>query len=123
MSALFNYRRILDTALKMVARFGQPITITRRIEGAYNPSTSSVPITESTQSGIVGLFDNYKTKEIDGSLIKMGDVKMIVPGKGLIEPQAEDTLTDKNGTKWTIKDFDVIRPAGDPLLYTFQLRK
>lgn len=119
----FNYGRVMAVSLKMIGRFGQSISITRFVEGDYNPSTSTAPVTETTQTGLRGLFDNYKTKDIDGTLVQRGDVKMLVAALGVSEPKKNDFVTDKNGTVWTIEFVDTINPNGNPILYTFQLRR
>lgn len=119
---MFNYSRIAATALRLIANFGQAITITSRAQGAYTASTSSYAVTETTQT-TRGVIDQYKSREIDGTLIQVGDSKLIIAAQGLTAPTINDTVTLADSSKLTIKNIDPISPAGTPIIYICQVRR
>lgn len=119
---MFNYSRIAATALKLIADFGQVVTITSRAQGAYTASTSSYAVTETTQT-TRGVIDQYKAREIDGTLVQVGDSKLIVAAQGLTAPTINNTVTLANSSKLTIKSIDPISPAGIPIIYICQVRR
>lgn len=119
----FNYDRVANTALRQIIKFGGKFTVTRRITGTYNPATSTATITESSQSDISGVFNNYEEADIDGTLIKSGDTQLLIPAVGVTRPENEDTVTDASSTKYTIKKVTPIQPNGLPVLYILQVRR
>lgn len=118
----FNYDRIAKIAQKQIERFGQAVTITRRVQGSYNTTTSVAPVTETTQT-TKGVTDVYKFKEVDGSLIQVGDIKVILSAQNITAPTVNDKITLLDGTVWVVKTVDPISPGGVPIVYTCQLRK
>lgn len=119
----FNYARIAATALKMVNRFGAAVTITRRTQGAYNSTTSTYAVTESTEAAM-GVVENYKPREIDGTLIQAGDIKLVLAAQGITEPSINDKVTLSNGVRYTVKGApDIVKPGDTAIIYTLQLRR
>lgn len=118
----YNYANIAATALRMIVRFGQAVTITSRVQGAYNAATSAATVTETTQS-TRGVLDQYKWREIDGSLVKAGDIKLIIAAKGLSAPAINDTVALADGLKLTIKNVEVVSPGATPIIYICQVRR
>lgn len=118
----YNYANIAATALRLIARFGQAVTITSRVQGTYNAATSAATVTETTQT-TRGVLDQYKWREIDGSLIKAGDIKLIIAAKGLSAPAINDSVTLADGSKLTIKNVDVLSPGAIPIIYICQVRR
>lgn len=119
----FNYARLAKITLDQIRRFGQKVTITRKVQGSYNASTGSRAITTSTQTNVDALIEEYKQNEIDGSMIQLGDIKMHIPALNVNQPSNNDMITTADSTSFTIKNVSVISPSGSPILYTLQLRR
>lgn len=119
----FNYAGLAKITLGQIRRFGQKVTITRKVQGSYNASTSSRTITTSTQTNVDALVEEYKQNEIDGSMIQVGDIKMHIPALNVNQPSNNDMITTADSTSFTIKNVSVISPSGSPILYTLQLRR
>lgn len=119
----FNYARLAKITLDQIRRFGQKVTITRKVQGSYNASTSSRTITTSTQTNVDAVVEEYKQREIDGTMIQAGDIKMHLPALGVNQPSNNDVITTADSTSYTIKNVNVISPSGSPIMYTLQLRK
>lgn len=76
---------------------GAPITLTKAEPGAYNPDTGTAAPVLTTFEGFA-FRRTYSTRDIDGTLIRSGDVKFLVSplqtnGSVLPLPAAPDTLT------------------------------
>lgn len=116
------YDRISKTALKVIKKYGQVVTITRRTQGAYNPATSTAPVTETTETGRGVVYD-YKDAEVDGTMVQRGDSKLLLSSIGITKPTVNDVATLANGDKFTILDVDVVSPAGTDVVYICQIRR
>ena len=120
-----SYARQINSVHKTMIKKGQSVTITRKTSGAYDPATSAVTVTESTESGY-GVTGSYRQNEIDGALVQQGDVKLLLSpthadGTALTKPQVNDEVT-LSGRTFTIQSVSEVWPGGDAILYTCQLR-
>lgn len=122
------YDRMASTALRLIERFGQSITISRIVPGEYDPETgeTSGDTTES-QAGQAVLMA-YTAKDAGegfepGTLIRAGDKKVMLAAKDLSwAPAAGDTVLAQ-GVTWQIVNVKANNPAGTPLTYEMQARK
>ncbi|MFP5078307.1 hypothetical protein ACLE20_13445 [Rhizobium sp. YIM 134829] len=113
------YARLQATAERLIAKFGQSGTLTRSakpdaVEGGEPVGTpytvTLVPMT-------------YEAREIDGTLIKVGDVKLYLSAVGLpIDPKPGDLVT-ANGKTFRIVNGDPNRYDGvTPVVHICQAR-
>lgn len=116
------YDRISKTALKVIKKYGQVVTITRRTQGAYNPATSTAPVTETTETARGVVYD-YEANEIDGTMVQRSDSKLLLSSIGITKPTVNDTATLANGDKFTIMNVDSVSPAGADVVYICQIRQ
>lgn len=106
---------------------GQEVTIVTTTPGVFDPVTSITPVVVTTQIGS-GVEEAYRAKSIDGSLILVGDKKLILSpfdntGALMVQPVADkSTVILENGSKWTVKHNDPLSPAGLVILSNLQLR-
>jgi hypothetical protein len=98
-----------------------PRSCTYHPKGAttYVPSTGAV--TEGSQSDetVSFVFAHYQINEVDGSIVKTGDQKALIPVENLTAvPKIEDYLTE-NSVRW-----NVMNVATDPAkaLWILQVR-
>lgn len=121
----FNYSRIANIALTQITRFGQSVTITRKLSGSgvYNTNTGTVTKPDDEIETGTAIVDTYKSSEIDGTLIQVGDVKLILAAIGITEPTINDKITLADGVMFSIKKVEPLSPSGSPVIYTCQLRK
>src|SRR5687768_13579040 len=97
----FNYGKIATLADSILAEYGQSVTITKRIEGEYDPATGSVAVTESIQTSKGVLIDyGYQGMSIargqemaDGSVIKLGDKQLLLSAIGISAVNVGDLAT------------------------------
>lgn len=117
---------VLD-AYNAIKEDGGEITITLLGDQTINPltgtSSGDADVTEETY----GIQTNFKTSDIDGSLVRIGDQKMIVPAHGL-EPlsvrdnKAKLRVTCNSGT-WKVNHIETLSPYDVDIIYYLFLRK
>lgn len=113
----------------------QTVTLTRQTAGARNTSTGIAAIATTTQYGS-GVEQSFRTSQIDGSLIRVGDKKLLLlpwkfnadgsqisPATALTAPVPEETLvTFSDGSVWSVRDVKRTSPNGIALIYTLHIR-
>lgn len=104
---------------------GLTCTITKQTAGSYSVSTGVASVSTSTQSAYGALFD-YENKNIDGSLVKKGDRKLLLSAlntalAALTAPSVNDTVT-ANSVTYTIIAIRPIAPSGVAVAYDCQIR-
>ena len=117
----YNYKKIANSALKLIKKFGAPLTIERQEEGDYDPATGGNTITTISYGG-TGVRVNYKMREIDGTLVQSGDFKLLVEAKELLTvPETLDSVIF-DGNEYSVVDVGTIAPAQTPVVYILQVR-
>lgn len=121
------YDRMSATALNLIARFGQTITLRDTVPGEYDPVTGgSTPETTADQPA-QAILQDYALQQAgmsyaEGTVIQQGDKKILVAAQGLTPPQLTTTVI-ADGENWTIVNIKEINPAGTPLVYELQGRR
>lgn len=120
----FDYSRAAASSLRLLERFGQ-IVILRRVKvGEYDPATGQAAQKTTDYEG-VGAFFDYAQRDIDGTLIREGDQRVLmaptVPrpltGDAVVVPAVNDLERVFN-----VVQVRVVEPAGVPVLYELQVR-
>lgn len=121
------YDRMASTALRLIERFGQTITLRDTVPGEYDPvtgeTTPETPIDQPAQA----ILQDYAPQQsgmsyAEGTVIKQGDKKILVAAQGLTPPTLTTTVL-ADGATWTIINVKEINPAGTPLVYELQGRR
>ena len=123
--ATFDYSKSAALASRLLERFGQQVTLSKSVPGAYDPVTGEHTGSEElTQTAWVAMLD-YSGAEAgaqfaDGSQVRVGDKKALIEAQGLSWPPDEATrLTDVTGQAWSIEQLRELAPAGVPVvMYT-----
>jgi len=112
---------LTSTALALLTKFGQDGTFTREAEGEYNPITGEVgPATITTFSGKVQP-DQFQNNEIDGTVIKRTDTKLIVNKTDTI-PMTGDKVAFGGSTYRVVMVNKVIAQGAD-IIYILGVRQ
>ena len=115
------YADMAATSQELLIEFGQDVTLTRKSAGTYDPATATSIITETTQTGKAALFPRG-IKDIDGTLIKQGDYKMLLSPMNITTPIVGDTVT-ANSIIYKITMIKENAPANIPVLIECNIRK
>lgn len=115
-----DYDEIAAGTLESIAEAGQPVTLHRKgPPGLFVPGQ---PVTPAVLDypGTGALF-GYKQRDIDGTLIKHGDQRLLLAPQIEVAPKTGDTVTV--GAKvYNLVDVGIVAPAGVAVLYKLQLR-
>ena len=110
------------TASKLLASNGEAVTLTfPPTTPAFDPITGAAqaPSASTTVTGN-GYPSGYKKTEIDGEVIKAGDIKLILE-KVTQRPEVSATAT-VDGKTYRIQDVQLVRKSGADIIYICQLR-
>lgn len=117
----FNYQATAATARTLITRFGKTATFTLAGQSGSgtDPFGNPVSSTPDTNYAGVGVFLAYSTREVDGSTIERGDLRIVYSG---VRPVLNATVSH-DGETWRVINVDPLTPANDNVLYTIQVRK
>lgn len=116
------YTRSQATALRLLRKYGQYMTLTAKTTGAYDPATGTAAVTDAGQTVTGAIFD-YPAKMQDGTLIKAGDKQVYLAASGLtVTPAPGMTLTDVDANVYTVITNQALNPAGTAVIHTLQVR-
>lgn len=117
------YASLQTLANNQLNSFGQGCVLRRRTEALYDPMTAQTLGPAVTDYPIRAVVSPYSDRNVDGSLIKAGDLQAFIPSKNLIVvPEASDHFVVA-GVEFSIIKVDQTNPGGTSLLYTLQLRR
>jgi hypothetical protein len=120
-----DYTRMRAMANQQLKDKGLTCTITKQTAGTYSTSTGVASVSTSTQTAYGALFD-YENKNIDGSLVKKGDRKLLLAAlntalAALTAPSVNDTVS-ANSVTYTIVAIRPVAPSGVAVAYDCQIR-
>lgn len=123
MAAQFQYARLARTAQRLIDRFGALETIKGYVD-TPNPSTPNRPgIRTFAELSMRAVFLDIESKLIDGTLVKAGDMKVLVGANSMkVDPSIVGTIT-RGDEVWSIVNIKPLNPGGIKLIYTLQVRK
>jgi hypothetical protein len=117
-----DYAALASRAGALLAKYGQGMVLARTTKGARDISTGT-PAAGSTEtwtgSGIEIEFDN---RSIDGTMVKVGDKRILLSAPSVAQPKSGDTLTYA-GETWRVEQAKIIKPGTVAVLYDVQVRK
>lgn len=117
-----DYEEIAADALEAIEEAGQAVMLNiPGTGGGYVPGVGVVPANPATTHEGIGVPLGYKSKDIDGTLIKQGDQRCLVAPQIAAAPKPGHTLT-ASGTTYNVVAVERVAPAGVPVLYKLQLR-
>jgi hypothetical protein len=117
----FNYQAMQGRAAKLIAKFGQSISLAQDTLPSYDSVTGSVTKTSKTYSGIGVILPYGDGVNVDtGGLVQRGDALIYTSISQ--EPKPKDKITIKN-VVWSIIHVKSIEPAGVNVIYEIQVRK
>lgn len=120
------YDRQAATAQRLLAQFGQPVTVARLSGGTEDPLTGDMTGQTAESYTPNGVLLNYSVKEAGdsraaGNEIRTSDRKLLLAPFD-VDPVVTDSVT-VDGSDWTIINIKPLRPAGQTLLHEIQVRK
>lgn len=116
----FDYAASAATANRLIANFGQAVTLTRTVAGGYDPvtGTTSPDVVQAATVKAALLPYSNGDKLAAGGMVKAGDCKAYIAPSAAFAPNALTTLTDSAGIVWQLESVETLAPAGVAVLYT-----
>lgn len=109
------------SAAKSIKKSGVAMALNRKSTTAANNPWEPPTETKTTYS-CYGVITNYAANEIDGTVIRRDDRKVLLAAGGLaVMPTTADTLTI-GGVELAIMHVEPIAPSNVPIIYTVQVR-
>lgn len=117
-----DYASIAANAQAAIENAGTTVTLTRSTVDSFDPTLGTVvPGADLTATGS-GVMTNYSNYNIDGTVIKQGDMKLLIGPELAFAPEVNDIAT-VDSVAWKIVNVKPITPAGIDCLYICQVRK
>lgn len=116
----FDYAKMATTALRLLAKFGAPVTLVRTTGGSIDPVTGAVIAGSSANQTTTGLLRRYPDGLIDGTRIMTGDRQAVLSNE--VRPLLTDRL-QVAGENWSVMSIETVKPTDTTLVYFVQVRK
>ena len=112
---------IADTGAKLLAEFGEAVTLNYETGEVRNPATGEVttPASENVVPGF-GYPGNFQNAEVDGTVIKRSDTRLIL-NKVSVRPE-QGWRAQVQGKTFRVMDVQPITKSGADVVYICQLR-
>jgi len=112
------YDRAEATALRLLTKYGQSVTVTNITTGAYDPDTGTQATTTATTTP-KGLLTQHRAQDVDGTMIMKGDKKLLLDASATVK--TDDTVT-VNSTVYTVVGLNEIKPAATRVMWICNVR-
>lgn len=131
---MVNYANFRTLAERLIEKNGRDISLVRRDQG--NPTDAAKPWRDSTEAATItviakGVIIEFETEDIDNSLVRRGDKRVLLADKSVIDEGGSATnliIEDYDhildaGVRWKIIEANVIEPGDTRIMYDIQIRK
>jgi hypothetical protein len=109
------------TASRLLKQFGEPIEFKYTTGGGFDPATGA-PIAGSEVVRIgSGYPGRYESNDIDGTVIRSGDIKLTVERISERPQVGWDVTVD--GLKYRVQNVQNVRLSGEDIIYICQIRR
>jgi hypothetical protein len=99
--------------------FGSTLTVTRSVPGTYTPSTGAMTGASTSTFTVRGVFINYVDANVDGTVVRMGDRRLLIAATGAGgTPAVGDRVSNLQ-----VIDVRTIAPNGVTIAWACQMRK
>ena len=119
----FDYTRLRATAKRLIARFGQDITVNRTTGGSHDPVLGEVTggsDASFTVKGVVLNASRVFRQPADQQLIQGGDQAVYLEAGQTINNGEALTI---DGAEWFVQELRPLSPAGTVVLYQALVRQ
>lgn len=119
-----NYARLAASARRQITAAGVSVTLKRDRLDDYDPTQGTAELFGSTSFTGKAVRDQYNIKDVDGTLIRSGDVKLyLVWDDEDPNMQTGEQITTGDGEVWKVVKPNPVKPGPVVLLYEVQARK
>ena len=112
---------ITDTATKLLAEFGEAVSMTYETDEVRDPATGEIitPASENVVPGF-GYPSRFQNAEVDGTVVQRSDTRLIL--NKVDEEPAQGWRAQVQGKTFRVMDVQPITKSGADVVYICQLR-
>ena len=112
---------IADTGTKLLAEFGEAVSLTYETDEVRNPATGEIitPASENVVPGF-GYPSRFQNAEIDGTVVQRSDTRLIL--NKVDEAPEQGWRAQVQGKTFRVMDVQPITKSGADVIYICQLR-
>ncbi len=114
------YDPFAATGVRLLAKVGASATLSRNTPGVYDPATSTVARTLTSETVTAAVFP-IADRFVDGSNILSTDQRALISASAALAPRAGDVLT-WNGAALSVVRVKTLAPGQVVCLYECQVR-
>lgn len=108
--------------LRLINTYGEDCVFSPKpTTQGYDPYTAEAVDNQSTTYSVKGVPEEYKAQEIDGTVVKIGDIKLHIANTGYTPAVSDTCLIDS--VTYRVMNVDKVRLQGSTVLFTLGLRK
>lgn len=121
---MVNYTRIASTAQRLINDNGRDVSLKRisRTPGDSNKPWRGPAAAEESFTVKAVVFP-YEEKDVDGSIVRLGDKRMYVAANALGQEMATMDAVEDGGVRYRIVVANIIAPGAVSVVYEIQLRR
>lgn len=108
------------TALRLLKKYGIPVTLSRTTGGSIDPVTGAITAGTDASKTPTGLFVNFPVEMIDGTRIQAGDKRLIMAAD--VTPLTTDTVP-YGGYTWIVHSVETVSPTGVDIVHFVHIRR
>lgn len=117
-------RPMRGLASTLVGKFGTRVTIRERQPAGYDEATQTEAVIENVYTGVPALFEEFKAYDVDGNLVKHGDLKLHLPAADFApEPQKGIHTVEAYGQRYSVERTLGVPSGNERALWTVQVRR
>lgn len=109
-----------DNMARVLEQLGEVVTITRVVEGSFDPTTGTSTPSTTTTASAYAVAEPYNSSEVDGTNVLRTDAKITL-SKISTRPEVGDTVT-MDGVTYRVMDVYLWRMSGNDIVYEVQGR-
>ena len=123
-----DYNKLAEKVEGIIGRYGCDITVRCSTLGTYDPATDSYA-KHSVDYSVNGLLLNFNRRDIDGTVVQVGDRQLLIPALttlGVSLPDLEDVWQLDfiyNSETLNVQSITSLKPGGTGLLYRIHVRR
>ena len=117
-----------NVATRLIRQNGRTVTLVKHSRESIGPAhRGRIENNDISVGGIYAVFANFRSNQIDGTLIKEDDKLLLIssqdiPSDADADIENYDEVIDE-GQTWSIERVQEIKPGGASIIYRIQIRR
>lgn len=118
----FNYTGLAATALSLVTKFGQTVTLWHS-SATPDPYEPWKVTDDSTSEDVVAVRVDIPSRDVDGTAVLVSDVRYLLADQGLTSSPVPGDIVEDGGVKRRVALVSTVNPGDLALIHELTCRK